>query len=156
MHDQLGPLSRPTMAASARCKRVPEPRPTPNFMSPRTVKAVHDAVRPRQLEPGVGGPKPTSRLADIALCSPWRRSWRRSRSPPRTCPAGRWRPGRRCRCSSGPEQTDDGPDTRDDHDGTEYLAARTEHPVLDILLVLGTLIQDAFFQISFAHTLKHA
>jgi integrase len=47
--------------------RVPAPRSVPESLSKRTVKAVHDAVRPRQKEPGVGGPKPTSRLADIVL-----------------------------------------------------------------------------------------
>lgn len=45
--------------------KVPSPRKLPTRLKPSTVAAVHEAVRARQPEPGVGGPKPTGRLSDI-------------------------------------------------------------------------------------------
>lgn len=47
--------------------RIPNKRPKPKSMKPETVRRVHSAVALRQIEPGIGGPKPTSRLADIVL-----------------------------------------------------------------------------------------
>ncbi|APX00390.1 site-specific integrase [Arthrobacter sp. QXT-31] len=44
---------------------LPSPRKTPVKLRPATVAAVHEAVRSRQPEPGVGGPKPTGRLSDV-------------------------------------------------------------------------------------------
>ena len=45
--------------------RIPNNKKTPVKLRPATVAAVHEAVRARQPEPGVGGPKPTSRLSDV-------------------------------------------------------------------------------------------
>lgn len=45
--------------------KVPNPRKFPTRLKPSTVAAIHEAVRARQPEPGVGGPKPTGRLADV-------------------------------------------------------------------------------------------
>lgn len=45
--------------------KVPSPRKLPTRLKPSTVAAVHEAVRARQPEPGVGGPKPTGRLSDV-------------------------------------------------------------------------------------------
>lgn len=47
--------------------RIPNRRPKPKSMKPDTVRRVHSAVAQRQVEPGIGGPKPTSRLADVLL-----------------------------------------------------------------------------------------
>lgn len=47
--------------------RIPRKRAKPKTMTPKTVLKVHAAVAERQVEPGVGGPKPTSRLADAVL-----------------------------------------------------------------------------------------
>ena len=47
--------------------RVPSPRRQPVNLKPATVAAVHEAVRVRHPEPGVGGPKPTSRLSDVVM-----------------------------------------------------------------------------------------
>lgn len=47
--------------------RIPNPQKMPVQLEPATVAAVHEAVRLRQPEPGVGGPKPTSRLSDVVL-----------------------------------------------------------------------------------------
>lgn len=47
--------------------RIPRKRAKPEAMAPTTVKKVHRAVAKRQLEPGIGGPKPTSRLEDAVL-----------------------------------------------------------------------------------------
>lgn len=47
--------------------KVPSKRAKPKTMTPATVQKVHAAVASRQVEAGVGGPKPTSRLADIVL-----------------------------------------------------------------------------------------
>lgn len=47
--------------------RIPSLKKTPVKLKPATVAAVHEAVRARQPEPGVGGPKPTSRLSDVVV-----------------------------------------------------------------------------------------
>lgn len=47
--------------------RIPKPRRKPQVMTPAVTRAVYDAAQARQPEPGVGGPKPTSRLADTVL-----------------------------------------------------------------------------------------
>lgn len=47
--------------------RIPRKRTKPKIMTPTTVRKVHAAVGERQVEPGVGGPKPTSRLKDAVL-----------------------------------------------------------------------------------------
>lgn len=47
--------------------RIPNKRPKPKSMTPNTARNVHSAVAQHQTEPGIGGPKPTSRLADIML-----------------------------------------------------------------------------------------
>lgn len=47
--------------------KIPRKREKPKIMTPNTVRRVHTAVAERQVEPGVGGPKPTSRLADAVL-----------------------------------------------------------------------------------------
>lgn len=47
--------------------KVPKLRKDPTRMSPETVRGVHEAVRSHHVEPGKGGPKPTSRLSDIVL-----------------------------------------------------------------------------------------
>lgn len=44
--------------------RIPKKRAKPKTMTPLMVGRVHAAVAQRQVEPGVGGPRPTSRLAD--------------------------------------------------------------------------------------------
>ncbi|MFC9352812.1 tyrosine-type recombinase/integrase [Arthrobacter sp. NPDC057013] len=44
---------------------VPSPKKRPTRLKPSTVAAVHEAVRARQPEKGVGGPKPTGRLSDV-------------------------------------------------------------------------------------------
>jgi len=47
--------------------RIPKRRHKPQVMTDATVAATHRAAQARQVEPGVGGPRPTSRLADIVL-----------------------------------------------------------------------------------------
>ncbi|QMU81405.1 MULTISPECIES: site-specific integrase [Paenarthrobacter] len=47
--------------------RIPNAKKAPVKLKQATVAAVHEAVRARQPEPGVGGPKPTSRLSDVVL-----------------------------------------------------------------------------------------
>ena len=47
--------------------KIPRKREKPKIMTPTTVRRVHAAVTERQVEPGVGGPKPTSRLADAVV-----------------------------------------------------------------------------------------
>lgn len=47
--------------------RVSNPLKTAVKLGPAIVAAVHNAVRIRQPEPGVGGPKPTSRLSDVVM-----------------------------------------------------------------------------------------
>lgn len=47
--------------------KVPRKRAKPKIMTPPSVRKVHTAVAERQVEPGVGGPKPTSRLADAVI-----------------------------------------------------------------------------------------
>lgn len=47
--------------------KVPSKHMVPVELSTVTLSAVQDAVRTRQPEPGVGGPKPTSRLSDLVL-----------------------------------------------------------------------------------------
>lgn len=47
--------------------RIPKPRRKPEAMDQDTVNSVHEAAQARQPEPGVGGPRPTSRLADTVV-----------------------------------------------------------------------------------------
>lgn len=47
--------------------KVPSRHKVPVELPTVTLYAVQDAVRTRQLEPGIGGPKPTSRLSDVIL-----------------------------------------------------------------------------------------
>lgn len=47
--------------------KVPNSQKVPVRLPSATLTAVHDAVRARQPEPGIGGPKPTSRLSDVVL-----------------------------------------------------------------------------------------
>lgn len=47
--------------------RIPTPQKNPVRLSPSTLAAVQTAVEARQPEPGIGGPRPTSRLSDIVL-----------------------------------------------------------------------------------------
>jgi integrase len=46
---------------------IPRPRSTPKALKPATIEAVHVAAIPLDVEPGVGGPRPTSRLADVLI-----------------------------------------------------------------------------------------
>lgn len=47
--------------------KVPNRHKAPVRLEPSVLTAVQSAVSVRQLEPGVGGPKPTSRLSDVVL-----------------------------------------------------------------------------------------
>jgi integrase len=47
--------------------KVPTPHKAPVRLKPATLAAVQDAVKGRQPEPGIGGPKPTSRMSDVVL-----------------------------------------------------------------------------------------
>lgn len=46
---------------------IPTPQKAPVRLKAATLAAVHEAVQVRLPEPGVGGPKPTSRLSDVVL-----------------------------------------------------------------------------------------
>lgn len=47
--------------------KVPNKQKAPVRLEPSTLVAVQDAVSVRQLEPGIGGPRPTNRLSDVVL-----------------------------------------------------------------------------------------
>lgn len=47
--------------------RIPKRRTKPKALDSKGVEDVYRAAAPRLAEPGIGGPKPTSRLADIVL-----------------------------------------------------------------------------------------
>jgi integrase len=47
--------------------KVPTPYKAPVRLKRETLVAVQEAVEARQPEPGIGGPKPTSRLSDVVL-----------------------------------------------------------------------------------------
>lgn len=45
--------------------QIPKPRKSPVALNYETVAAAHRAAALRDVEPGIGGPRPTSRLADV-------------------------------------------------------------------------------------------